>query len=103
MGLFFGIIFPVILIGLFGAIFSNSSGATVTVYVQNQDIGPFAVPQLNIASQFVAALNGTGFNGTWPLQLQSVGASENFTNYLADHSASDGIIIPANFSADYLG
>ncbi len=106
VGLFFGIIFPVILIVLFGAIFSNSSNASVTAYVQNQDIGPFMVPQMDVASQFVQALNGTvngvKYNGTWPLQLQSVDASENFTKYLADHSSSDGIVIPVNFSANYI-
>ncbi len=106
IGLFFGIIFPVILIILFGAIFSNSGNANVTVYVQNQDVGPFPLPQMNVAAQFVQALNGTingvKYNGTWPLQLQSVDPSENFTRYLADHSSSDGIIIPANFSMNYI-
>jgi ABC-2 type transport system permease protein len=107
IGLFFGIIFPVILIVLFGAIFSNTSNANVTVYVQNQDTGPFAVPQMDVATPFVQALNGTLPNGTrvndtWPLQVQLVSPSENFTKYLAEHSSSDGIIIPANFSANYL-
>ena len=106
VGLFFGIVFPVILIVLFGAIFSNTSNASVTVYVQNQDTGPFVAPQMNIADPFVQALNGTingvKYNGTWPLQLQSVDPSENFTKYLADHSSSDGIIIPANFSLNYI-
>jgi ABC-2 type transport system permease protein len=106
VGLFFGLIFPVILIVLFGAIFSNTGNASLTVYVQNQDTGPFAVPQLDIATPFVQALNGTfngvEYNGTWPLQLKSVDPAENFTKYLADHSSSDGIIIPANFSANYL-
>jgi ABC-2 type transport system permease protein len=106
IGLFFGIVFPVILIVLFGAIFSNSSNASVTVYVQNQDNGPFAVPQMDIATPFVNALNGTfngvHYNGTWPLVLQTVPAHENFSKYLADHSASDGVIIPANFSAEYI-
>jgi ABC-2 type transport system permease protein len=32
----------------------------------------------------------------------TVNASVDFPKYLADHSASDGIIIPQNFSADYL-
>ena len=97
IGLFFGIIFPVILIVLFGAIFSNSGNASVTVYVQNQDAGPFAIPQMDVASQFVDALNHTG-----TLKLEMVKPSDNFTLYLADHSSSDGIIIPANFSANYL-
>ncbi len=99
-GLFFGLIFPVILILIFGAIFSGNSSGTVSVYTQNQDTGP-------IAAQFVQALNGTMPDGTrisdtWPIQVELVSSSENFTNYLAEHSSSDGIIIPADFSAKYL-
>jgi ABC-2 type transport system permease protein len=99
-GLFFGLIFPVILIVIFGAIFSGNSSGTITVYTQNQDTGP-------IAAQFVQALNGTLPDGTrisdtWPIRVESVDSSENFTKYLADHSSSDGILIPANFSEEYL-
>jgi ABC-2 type transport system permease protein len=94
VGLFFGIIFPVIIIFLFGAIFSGGGGA-VTVYVQNNDTGTVSTP-------FVQALNGTGINTTWPITVVLVAPSENFSQYLADHSASDGIIIPQNFSANYL-
>jgi ABC-2 type transport system permease protein len=106
-GLFFGLIFPVILILIFGAIFSGNSSGTISVYTQNQDTGPFLSPQMDIATQFVQALNGTMPDGTrisdtWPIQVELVDYSENFTKYLADHSASDGIIIPADFSAKYL-
>lgn len=103
MGLFFGVVFPVIIISLFGAIFAGNGG-TVTVYVQNKDSGPVAVPQMNISAPFVAALNGTGINTntTWPVTVQLVDPSENFTQYLAAHSASDGVIIPENFSSSYL-
>jgi ABC-2 type transport system permease protein len=106
-GLFFGLVFPIILILIFGAIFSGNSSGTITVYAQNQDTGPFQVPQMDIATQFLNTLNGTLPNGTrisnsWPIQIQLVDASENFSQYLADHSVSDGIIIPKNFSATYL-
>ena len=101
VGLFFGIIFPVIIIGLFGAIFSGSGG-TVTVYVQNKDTGPFLTPQMNVANPFIQAFNGTNVNATWPIRVQLVDPSENFSKYLADHSASDGVIIPADFSLDYI-
>jgi ABC-2 type transport system permease protein len=106
-GLFFGLIFPVILILIFGAIFSGNSSGTIAVYTQNQDTGPFPSPPMDIAAQFVQALNGTMPDGTrvsdtWPIQVQLVDPSENFTKYLADHSASDGILIPAGFSADYV-
>ena len=77
-GLFFGLIFPVILILIFGAIFSSSS-TTINVYVQNQDTGPFASPQMNIAQQFLNQLNSSGV-----IQITLVPNSDNFTKYLAD-------------------
>ena len=96
-GLFFGLIFPVILILIFGAIFSGDSSGTITVYTQNQDKGPFPSPQMNIAEQLVQALNGTASDGsrisdTWPIQVELVDPSENFTKYLAEHSSSDGLL-----------
>jgi len=93
-GLFFGLIFPVILILIFGAIFSGNNTGEVTVYLQNQDTSVPA-PFVDVSGNFTEALNGTILN------VQSVDASENFTKYLAEHSASDGIIIPANFSVNY--
>ena len=97
VGLFFGLVFPIILILIFGAIFSGNSSGSVTVYVQNQDTGPFVTPQFNVAGQFLEGLNGTN-----TLNVVMVSPSENLSSYLADHSASDGIIIPAGFSANYL-
>ena len=52
VGLFFGLIFPVILILIFGAIFSGGSSGPITVYVQNQDTS-------QTSASFVNALNGT--------------------------------------------
>ena len=94
-GLFFGLIFPVILILIFGAIFSSGSSGTVNVYVQNQDTN--APPQADIASQFLTALNASS-----TIRVITVNATEDFSKYLAAHSASDGIVIPENFSSNYL-
>lgn len=94
-GLFFGLIFPVILILIFGAIFSGGSTGTINVYVQNQDTN--APPQADIASQFIAALNSST-----TIRVITVNATEDFSKYLAAHSSSDGIVIPENFSSDYL-
>jgi ABC-2 type transport system permease protein len=96
-GLFFGLIFPVVLILIFGAIFSGGSTGTATVYVQNQDTGPFASPQLDVASQFLLALNDST-----TIKVVTVNDTGNFADYLAAHSVSDGIVIPQNFSADYI-
>jgi len=95
-GLFFGLIFPVILILIFGAIFSGNSSGSITVYMQNRDTGQIPAPLVNVSGNFTQALNSTG-----TLNVQLVDNSENFTNYLSEHSSSDGIIIPANFSLDY--
>jgi len=88
-GLFFGLIFPVILILIFGAVFSGSSGP-ITVYVQNHDTG-------QISTSFVNALDNTG-----TVKVVLVDASENFSHYLSVRSSSDGIVIPANFSSNYI-
>ncbi len=93
-GLFFGLIFPVILILIFGAIFSGNSSGTVNVYVQNQDNGAFGQ---NIGTVFLTSLNEST-----TLRVITVNVTENFPDYLASHSASDGIIIPQSFSADYI-
>jgi ABC-2 type transport system permease protein len=90
VGLFFGLIFPVILIGIFGAVFSGNGSSTITVYVQNQDNG-------SVSTSFEGALNSTG-----ALSVVQVPSSDNFTQYLSAHSSSDGIIIPPSFSADYI-
>src|SRR5208282_5571875 len=84
IGLFFGLAFPVILILLFGAIFSGS-GSAPTVYVQNQDTGIQG-------AVFVTALNETG-----SLNVALVPPTQNLSQYLLSHSSSDGIVIPQNF------
>ena len=89
-GLFFGLIFPVILILIFGAIFSSGFSGTITLYYQNHDGG-------QISTSFLNTLNSTSM-----VKLVSVSDSENFSQYLSAHSASDGLIIPPDFSANYL-
>ena len=93
-GLFFGLIFPVVLILIFGAIFSGGGSGTVNVYAQNQDEGAFGQ---NIGDSFLTALNESS-----TIQVIAIDNSENFADYLAEHSASDGILIPSNFTADYI-
>ncbi len=89
VGLFFSLIFPVILILLFGAIFSGTSGPT-SAYVQNLDGTP-------LSSQFINSLNSTK-----ALILTPVPATDDLSQYLLSHSSSDGIIIPQGFQAMYL-
>jgi ABC-2 type transport system permease protein len=90
VGLFFTIIFPVILIITFGTIFLGGSSGSTTVYVQNLDGG-------QISRQFIIALKKTS-----NLELVPISNSENMSSYLAAHSSSDGLFIPPNFSADFM-
>ncbi len=97
-GFFFTLIFPIILILLFGAIFAGGGVSQTTVYVQNHDSGP-------IGAAFIAAVNGTSndcsSSASAGLCLRPVAADQNFSQYLSSKSASDGIVIPAGFSAAY--
>ncbi len=88
IGLFFSIVFPIILILLFGAIFAGGNNA-INVYVQNQDSG-------SVGRLFVSTLNNTG-----TLHTILVDNSVILPQYLLDHSASEGVLIPQAFSQDY--
>ena len=97
-GFFFTLVFPIILILLFGAIFAGGGVSQTTVYVQNLDSGP-------VSTAFVQALNSTSggcsHTATSGLCLRPVSADQNFSRYLSSKSASDGIVIPQGFSAAY--
>ena len=89
IGLFFSLVFPIILILLFGAIFAGGNGGPIDVYIQNQDAG-------QVGSQFVSALNST--NTIRPVMVDR---SVDFREYLRTHSSSAGIVIPINFTLAY--
>ncbi|MDA4129087.1 MAG: ABC transporter permease [Thaumarchaeota archaeon] len=89
IGVFFALVFPIILILIFGAIFSGGSSGPINVYVQNQDGS-------QISSSFVNALNSTS-----TMRLVPVDNTQNFTKYLLSHSSSDGIVIPAGFGTAF--
>ena len=91
VGLFFSLIFPIILILLFGAIFSGGGSGPIPIYVQNQD-SPSPV-----SAGFINALNSTT-----AIRVTSVDSSANFTQFLSSHSATDGIVIPSGFQAAYV-
>ncbi len=89
IGLFFSLVFPIILILLFGAIFAGGTSGPIKVYVQNQDTGP-------VGGRFATALNQTS-----TLQVALVDKSLDFKQYLLTHSSSAGILIPSNFTYAY--
>ncbi len=90
-GMFFALVFPIILIVIFGAIFAGGSSGPVTVYMQNRDGSNLAT------NAFISALNSTG-----TVRLVPVDNSINFSQYLVSHSYNEGILIPNGFSQNYL-
>ncbi len=86
IGLFFSLVFPIILILLFGAIFAGGNNGPISVYVQNQDTG-------TVGAVFVKALNDTNI-----IKPVMVDPGADFKQYLLSHSSSAGILVPNNFS-----
>jgi ABC-2 type transport system permease protein len=90
IGLFFSLIFPIILILLFGAIFSGGNAGPINVYVQNKDGGQASIT-------FIQYLNN---NSTTKVTLAD--NTQNFSEYLLAHSANQGVLVPQNFTTMYL-
>jgi ABC-2 type transport system permease protein len=90
-GIFFALIFPIILIIIFGAIFSGGSSGPINVYMQNLD------GSNQVTSSFINALNSTG-----TVRLIQVDSSTNLSQYLVSHSYGQGILIPKGFSQNFV-
>jgi ABC-2 type transport system permease protein len=90
LGLFFALIFPVILILIFGAVFSSSGSTQVPLTVQNLDNNTPA------STAFLQALNETKAVSI-SMVSPDVG---NLSAYLAHNDLSAGLVIPAGFAAD---
>ena len=89
VGLFFSLIFPVILILIFGAVFASSGSSKVTLYTENLDHDSTA------SLEFLDALNQTG-----AVTVQVVSPSTgNLSTYLAKNGDPAGMVIPDGFGA----
>ncbi len=90
VAMFFSLIFPVILIGLFGLIFSATGSSTTALYVVNADHDS-ATSQL-----FLADLNAS--DGV-TVHLVNVTPS-GFAAWLGQNDYPVGLIVPSGFGAD---
>ncbi len=88
IGLFFAIIFPILLILVFGAIFSGTGNIKIDLHIQNLDQGP-------MGESFVSAMNNTSaFN------IIKVPISEDINEYIKNKSLTVAVVVPENFSAE---
>jgi len=88
--LFWTLAFPILLMLLFGAIFSVSQDPRFDLYVQNQDIVDNEATQFS--AMFIEMLNETGV-----LNLKMVDPAENATKYIDEAGAERMLIIPKGF------
>ena len=88
IGPFFSFIFPVLLIVLFGAVFSTSDGGGISLPVQNLDTGPYSTALLDI-------LNQTGY-----FEISMIGSEGDIVDYVNDNSLALALRVPANFSSN---
>ena len=89
VGTFFALAFPIILILLFGAIFSSSGSPQVPLYVQNEDCHPGCTPA---SLAFVEALNNTTL-----ITYQGIPENAIFQDYIRQHSINVALQIPSGF------
>ena len=86
VGAFFTFAFPILLILLFGAIFTSSENNQIGMSVQNLDHGEFS-------KKFLDALNGTGI-----VKVKMIPTDVNITDYISDKSLTLAMLIPRDFS-----
>ncbi len=84
-GTFFALAFPVLIILLFGAIFSGSGTTSLPLYVQNLDNTP-------ASWRFVSALNNTTI-----LAYNPIPSKVNITTYIKENSLNTALLIPVGF------
>ncbi len=94
VALFFSLIFPIILIGLFGLIFASVGSSTVTLEVLNEDHNS------NVSAQFLSALNHTHI---LPVSLvPDAGVPPaTFASGLGQNGDPVGLVVPDGFQANY--
>ncbi len=85
VGAFFALAFPIILILLFGAIFSQSGSPQIPLYVQDLDRTPSS-------REFLTLLNNTTV-----ITYQAMPTGANFQDYIRAHSINVALQIPAGF------
>lgn len=85
IGAFFTFVFPILLILLFGALYSNPGSTSVSLPVQNLDGTP-------VSQTFLDMLNRTNLT-----KITMIPAGEDIQAYIKAHSLTLALYIPADF------
>ena len=82
---FWTLLFPILLIMIFGSIFSGSGDITYDLVIQDLD-------QSEFSESFIEQLNQTGV-----LDIKEIGTSQNIKEYMKKQDIFSGLILPASF------
>ncbi|UCE90992.1 MAG: ABC transporter permease [Methanobacteriota archaeon] len=85
-GPFFAFVFPILLILVFGAIFSGDNLSSVGLPVQNLDDGPYS-------EVYIEVLNMTGI-----VEIETIPEDASIHEYIDDNSLPLALVIPEDFS-----
>lgn len=85
---FWSLLFPIMLILLFGAIFSGMGDSKYTLYVQDLD-------NTDLSETFVNILNQTGV-----VTIKNVTTNTTITEYIKDNDVKNLIVIPQGYKSD---
>lgn len=91
VGAFFALAFPIILVLVFGAVFSQSGSSEIPLPVQDLD-------GTATSAQFLNTLNQTG-----TVEVSMISPTADIDDYIRDNSLSAALVIPAGFQATALG
>jgi len=92
-GVFFSFMFPVMLLLIFGTVFSGGQGQMYTLHVQNLDIENGQ--QTGLSSSLINVLNSTG-----TFTIENLDPGTDITTYVAEHPSFTNyriLVIPENF------
>jgi ABC-2 type transport system permease protein len=92
VGLFFSLVFPIILIGLFGLIFSVTGTVATTVYTENLD---------HHSAESVAFLSALNQSGAVSIAVVTPVTNETFSTWLAQQGDTVGLIVPQGFGSSF--
>ena len=90
---FWTILFPVLLILIFGAIFSESDDVKYDLVVQNLDVE-------DGNEQNFSKLLIDGLKHVDVLKIDTIGYDEDISDYMKENDKSSGLLIPKGFSKD---
>jgi ABC-2 type transport system permease protein len=89
IGTFFTFGFPILLILLFGAIFSGTEDLTISLHVQDKD-------DSMMSKTFIEIMNGTGV-----VDIKYIPMDADIEQYISDNSLTVALLIPEGFQENF--